>query len=211
MKKLFFILFIILSFIGCQEELPESGKNKVKEISHLDKLRLAKEIRDNKHEHRNEDYQGWETFIHEKEEFVISYPNSWKIQEEIDDVVVLSVMKEDTNETKFQENFHLIILDVDDSTKADKAASDFYFEQQELYKEIGSFNLIDEGFVGESYNGENWFLEYEIERKDSENMYSVNMFFHRKGKLYIICFYTIMERKEELDPIFDKVIRSFGW
>ena len=206
-----FILFVGVVFCGCEDPSTDFKEKIIEELSHLDKLKLAKEKRDNNHQHRDEDYEGWETFIDENEGIIISYPVEWKVQVEEDNRIVLSVMKEDSIEKKFQENFHLIISEVDDTVKADKVASDFYFEQQELYREIAEFRLIDEGFVGEEYDGSNWFLEYEIEREEDSNMYSVNMFFHRNKKIYLMCFYTIMERKEALDPTFDKIIRSFAW
>lgn len=206
-----FILLIGVAFVGCDETINGEELIITKELSHIDKLKLAKEQRDNVHQHRKENYKGWETYINENEQIIISYPERWEVQSEEDSRIILSATKADSNEKKFQENFHLIIHEVHDSLNADEIAGDFYFDQQELYKDIGEFKLIDEGFVGDKYDGSNWFLEYEIERESDENMYSVNMFFHRDEKLYLMCFYTIIDRKEEYDLVFDKIIRSFGW
>ncbi len=200
MKKMLFILLVGVAFIGCGES---QDSREEKEIVNNDTLEYTKEQR--------AEYLGWDTFVDKKHQIRISYPPGWKVQPEEDNNIVLSVMKSDSNETKFQENFHVIISEVSDSVNAAEIAGVFYIEQQELYKNVGKLNFIDEGFMGDKFDGSNWFLEYEIERENKENMYSVNMFFHQKNKLYVICFYTIIERKERMDQTFDKISRSFKW
>ena len=87
----------------------------------------------------------------------------------------------------------------------------YYLEREELYKDVAALKFIDEGFLGDKFDGSNWFLEYEIVRKNKVNIYSVNMLLHQKNKLYVLCFYTIIERKERMDQTFDKISRSFRW
>ena len=205
MKKILFILLVGVAFIGCEEYQDSREEKEIvnNDNSKHDTLEYTKEQR--------ADYLGWNTFVDKEHQIRISYPPGWKAQPEEDNNIVLSVMKSDSNETTFQENFHVIISEVSDSVNAAEIAGVFYIEQQELYKNVGKLKFIDEGFMGDKFDGSNWFLEYEIERENKVNMYSVNMFFHQKNKLYVICFYTIIERKERMDQTFDKISRSFKW
>ena len=176
MKKILFILLVGVAFIGCGESQDSREEKEIvnNENSKQDTLEYTKE--------QGADYLGWNTFVDKKHQISISYPPGWKVQPEEDNNIVLSVMKADSNETTFQENFHVIISEVSDSVNAAEIASVFYLKQQKLYKNVGSLKFIDEGFMGDKFDGSNWFLEYEIERENNVNLYSVNMFFHQKNK-----------------------------
>ena len=169
-----FILLIGIVFVGCGES---QDSREEKEIlnnanSKLDSLEHTKEHGAEEYNQQVSDYLGWNTFIDKKHKIRISYPAGWKVQPEEDNNIVLSVMKSDSNEIMFQENFYVIISEVSDSVNAAEIAGVFYIEQQELYKNVGEFKFIDEGFMGDKFDGSNWFLEYEIERENKVNLYT---------------------------------------